>query len=266
MLKNFIDTLRELDENIDFARGTIQWQIVVFLSNKGPSSTAEIAKEIGINKKSVIDSIRKLVDKGLVEKVKYDIYNLTSEGKDLIVKLQEIQVEEPKIIEDKDYIDILNNVTHYYYFVEIVKATIVNNGKVPIGSLCSELGISKRTLFNYLDIFSSKYKYFKKINRKGVFKNRVEWIITDDGKKVAYKIPGIYKMKNNIFFRFLTKITRSTTLNSSIFKLMIIFSITAPLVFALSSSEYYRLIASIWLYFLMFFGISGLIVYVSMRF
>jgi predicted transcriptional regulator len=266
MIKNFIDILRELDENIDFARGVIQWQIVIFLSSKGPSSTAEIARGIGVNKKSVIDSVRKLVNKGIVEKVKYDIYNLSSEGKDLILKLKEIQLEDKKVEKDVVVEDILNNVTHYYYFVEIVKAAMINDGKVPISSLCNELGISKRTLINYLDIFTLKYKYFKKITKKGLLKNRNEWILTDEGRKIAYKIPGIYKMKANVFFRFLTRITKSTTLNSSLFKLMIIFSLTAPIVFSLSDSQYYRLIASIWLYFLMFFGISGLIAYLSIRF
>jgi hypothetical protein len=73
-------------------------------------------------------------------------------------------------------------------------------------------------------------------------------------------------MKVNAFLRFLTRITSSATLDSSLFKLMIIFFINSYYSFLLLHTQYYRLIASIWLYFLVFFRISGLIAYLSMRF
>lgn len=258
---NFINTLKELDESIDFAKGTYQWKIVLLLFIKGPMSTSEIAKEIGVNKKSVIDSIRKLIDKGLVERVKYDIYTLSENGKKLIEKLNNITAYQIQIDNDFTTEDILNDITHYYYFVEIVKATVLNDYKVPINSLCKELGISKRTLLNYLDIFSTKYKYFKKINKKRFLRNKVEYILTDEGRKIAYKIPGTYKLRKNVFLKILTKITLSSSLEYSIFKLLIAFSITAPIIFMFLKCPIDKIIAAIWLYFLVFFGTASILAY-----
>ncbi|MFP3202945.1 MAG: MarR family transcriptional regulator [Sulfolobus sp.] len=260
-LVNFINTLKELDESIDFAKGVYQWKIVLILFIKGPMSTSEIAKEIGVNKKSVVDSIRKLIDKGLVERVKYDIYTLSENGKKLMEKLSGITTQQIQAIDVDPAEDILNNITHYYYFVEIVKASVLNNYKVPISSLCKELGISKRTLINYLDIFSTKYKYFKKINKKGLLRNKVEYILTDEGRKIAYKIPGTYRLRKNTFLKILTKVTFSNSLEFSIFKLLIAFSITAPVVFMLSKYPEDKIIAAVWLYFLVFFGVSSVLAY-----
>ncbi|BDC17326.1 ArsR family transcriptional regulator [Acidianus sp. HS-5] len=260
-LVNFINTLKELDESIDFAKGVYQWKIVLILFIKGPMSTSEIAKEIGVNKKSVIDSIRKLIDKGLVERVKYDIYTLSENGKKLMEKLSGISTQQLQVIDLDPTEDILNNVTHYYYFVEIVKASTLNNYKVPINSLCRELGVSKRTLINYLDIFSTKYKYFKKITKKGLFRNKVEYMLTDEGKKIAYKIPGTYKLRRNTFLKILTKVTLSNSLEYSIFKILVSFSITAPLIFMLSKYPEDKIVAAIWLYFLVFFGVSSVLAY-----
>lgn len=268
MAHEFIESLRKLDENIDFARGVLQWQIVLFLAEHGPSSTSEIAKGIGVNKKAVTDSIRKLIAKGLVAKVKYDIYSLSSTGQSLVEELKVIsQKDLQQKVETKaeEEINILNNVTHYYYFVEIIKAAMLYGGKVPITSLSRELGISKKTLLNYLEIFSTKYKYFKKINKKKLFGLKVEYVITDEGKKVGYKIPGIYKVKNNVFLKILTRVTGSTSLESSIFKLMLAFASTAPLVFMLSETGIYRIVAVVWLYLLIMFSLSGAFAYILSR-
>lgn len=272
MVHEFIESLKKLDESIDFARGTLQWQIVLFLAEHGTSSTSEIAKQLGVNKKAVTDSIRKLIVKGLVTRIKYDIYSLSSIGQNLVEELKGIEKTQQKQTDlradakkTEEEISILNNITHYYYFVQIIKASMLNGGTVPISSLSRELGISKKTLINYLEVFCTKYKYFKKINKKRLFGIKTEYIITDEGKKIGYKIPGIYKMKSNIFLKFLIKITGSTSLESSIFKVMLAFTSTAPLIFVLSGTEFYKIVAAIWLYFLILFSLTGTFAYILSR-
>jgi Mn-dependent DtxR family transcriptional regulator len=282
-LEDLIETMRELDENIDFARGVLQWKIILFLSEKGPSSTSEISKGVGANKKAVIDSVRKLIDKGLVNKVKYDIYQLSQEGRTLLGKLSEFSVGQGEKkrnslngtgtdsndpipqVQVNGELDIMRNLNHYYYFVEIGKAAMINGGKVPVSALARELGISKRTVLNYLDVLSTRYKFFKKINRRGLSGLRSEWMITDDGKKVLAKIPGMHKMRNNIFLKYILKTTFSTRLDYAIFKLLIIFSIVSPIIFIFYKYPLDHLIAAIWLYFLVFYALSSVMAYLSLR-
>ncbi|MCG3110143.1 HTH-type transcriptional activator ArnR1 [Metallosphaera sp. J1] len=279
---DLMDILKELDENIDFARGEIQWKIVLFLSQRGASTISEISKGVGINKKASIDSIRKLITKGLVEKIKYDIYDLSPAGRTLLGKLLSLStVMSPtngsgvdpseKVVEVKPQdeldgeLDIMHNLNHYYYFVEIGKAAMVNDGKVPLTALSKELGVSKRTIINYLEILATRYKFFKKINKRSISGLRVEWIITEDGKKVLGKIPGIYKMRNNIFLKFILKSTVSTRLDYAIFKLLIAFSIISPVIFYFYKNPLDHIVATIWLYFLVFYVLASVMAFIGTR-
>ncbi|MCY0861593.1 MAG: MarR family transcriptional regulator [Metallosphaera prunae] len=282
---DLMDILRELDESIDFAKGEIQWKIMLFLSEKGASSISEISKGIGVNKKASIDSIRKLIAKGLVERVKYDIYDLSATGRSLLEKLSTLSyLREPlngsngnpkdissysNFVQDRNTIDgemdIMHNLNHYYYFVEIGKAAMINDGKVPVTALSKELGVSKRTIINYLEVLSVRYKFFKRINRKSVSGLKVEWLITDEGKKVLGKIPGIHKMRNNIFLKFILRSTLSTRLDYAIFKLLIIFAIISPIIFYFYKSPIDHIAATIWLYFLVFYTLSSIMAFLGTR-
>lgn len=284
MSDDLMKILRELDENIDFARGEIQWKIMFFLSERGASTVSEISKGVGVNKKASIDSIRKLIAKGLVEKVKYDIYDLSPSGRGLLTKLSSLSgINEPvngngsnsdppqKIAEIKPEeasdgeLDIMHNLNHYYYFVEIGKAAMLNDGKVPLTALSRELGVSKRTIMNYLEILSTRYKFFKRVNKRRLSGIRVEWVITEDGKKVQGKIPGIHKMKNNIFLKVILRSTVSTRLDYAIFKLLIAFSIISPVIFYFYKNPIDHIVATIWLYFLVFYVLSSIMAFIGTR-
>lgn len=284
MSDDLMKILRELDENIDFARGEIQWKIMFFLSERGASTVSEISKGVGVNKKASIDSIRKLIAKGLVEKVKYDIYDLSPSGRGLLTKLSSLSgINEPvngngsnsdppqKIAEIKPEeasdgeLDIMHNLNHYYYFVEIGKAAMLNDGKVPLTALSRELGVSKRTIMNYLEILSTRYKFFKRVNKRRLSGIRVEWVITEDGKKVLGKIPGIHKMKNNIFLKVILRSTVSTRLDYAIFKLLIAFSIISPVIFYFYKNPIDHIVATIWLYFLVFYVLSSIMAFIGTR-
>ncbi len=284
MSDDLMKILRELDENIDFARGEIQWKIMFFLSERDASTVSEISKGVGVNKKASIDSIRKLIAKGLVEKVKYDIYDLSPSGRGLLTKLSSLSgINEPvngngsnsdppqKIAEIKPEeasdgeLDIMHNLNHYYYFVEIGKAAMLNDGKVPLTALSRELGVSKRTIMNYLEILSTRYKFFKRVNKRRLSGIRVEWVITEDGKKVLGKIPGIHKMKNNIFLKVILRSTVSTRLDYAIFKLLIAFSIISPVIFYFYKNPIDHIVATIWLYFLVFYVLSSIMAFIGTR-
>ncbi len=54
MNKRVFDILRELDSLVDFSRAKLQWDILIILATKGPSSTTEISQTINTSRKSII--------------------------------------------------------------------------------------------------------------------------------------------------------------------------------------------------------------------
>ena len=79
-LREVIETLKKVDEEIDLARGSVQLNILI-LSAKAREISAYVAsKELGIPIKTATDAIQKLKRKGLLKKVKHQIYTLSDRG------------------------------------------------------------------------------------------------------------------------------------------------------------------------------------------
>jgi Mn-dependent transcriptional regulator len=259
------DVLRKLDGTIDFSSGEHQWRIVMFLHAVGPSSVAEISKSLGISKKAVIDAVRKLIQKECVEKVKYDIYTLTEKGKVLMETFNKlVNGEIPK--EDGD---LTRNPTHFYYLVEILKVAILNKGVVPLKGLARDLGVSQNTLKFYLDVFSTKYKFFKKINKRSLLRVKTVYVLSEEGKKVANKIPEIQIMKENKYLRILTSITRSSRVEIALAKLLIALDFSFLTYFIMSpriihNSTIAILVNMAWISFIAFLTITSILTLIKM--
>ncbi|BDB98954.1 MarR family transcriptional regulator [Saccharolobus caldissimus] len=262
------DTLRELDSIVDFARAKLQWDILFFINSKGPSSVSEIAEGTNNSKKAVIDAIRKLIDKELVVKVKYDVYDLSEKGKELLNKLNDLinnKTLKENIMENSDLASVNVNPAQYFYLIELLKAALINNDILPIERISRELGISRQTLKYYVDLFVNK-KIFKKINKKSLFgKIRTCYILTSEGKKIAYKIPILIKIRNNIFLKILLKTTFSLRYESALIRLMAFLSLSAPIIIYYRNVSIVHIIGIIWLYILIFTTLLSIFAYTAMR-
>jgi len=262
-LGRVLDKLRSIDDAIDFSRGELQWRIVILLSSKGPSSVAEISTSLGSSKKAVIDAVRKLIKKELVSKVKYDVYELTEQGRSVVGDLASIL--NGQLGEEREAEDPLNNPTHFYYFTEIAKASVVCNGVVPVGKLSREIGVSRTTLKFYLDLFSGKYNFFKRRKRKTLNGVKEVFVLTEEGRKFALRIPEVQRLRRNIFMRFLLNLTFSLRFESALIKLMAFFSFTSPFLIHYRYLEEVKVIQVVWLYFLLLTALMSVVAYLLMR-
>ncbi|GAA5420437.1 hypothetical protein Stok01_02400 [Sulfurisphaera tokodaii] len=263
MNHNIFDVLRELDSIVDFGRAKIQWDILLYIASKGPSSVSEIAEATNNSRKAVLDAIRKLTDKELVVKIKYDIYDLSEKGKEILNKLNDLThyTTLPKI---EDEIP-LNNSIQYFYLIEMLKASLINSDVLPVEKVSRELGISTQTLKYYIDLFAEK-GIFKKINKKTLFGHAKQcYIITSEGKKLAYRIPSLIKMKNNIFLRFLLKVTFSLRYDTALIKIMIFLALTSPIIIYYLNVPFMRYIGIVWLYVLIFFTLLSVYAYITAK-
>jgi len=265
-LDRVLNFWRNVDEKIDLSKSDIQWKIVLAMMSRGQCSTAELAKDISETKKATIDAIRKLLKKGLVTKVKFDVYSLSEAGKELVEQIRKFSTS-PLAAPNFDGEEYLNNPTHFYYFSEILKASIINGGEVPIARLAMELGVSKSTIKAYLDLFSTKYKFFKKVTRRTFLgKIRQTYMVSDQGLKYGNRIPGMFRTKNNALMKLMLKVTWSTRFETSILKLMALFTASAPLlIFFRGGGIISRAEAAVWLYSMIFFSILSVSAYLISR-
>ncbi|QGA53479.1 winged helix-turn-helix transcriptional regulator [Sulfolobus sp. E5-1-F] len=269
MSYNMFDILRELDSIVDFARAKLQWDILFFINSKGPSSVSEIAEGTSNSKKAVIDAIRKLIEKELIIKVKYDVYDLSDKGKQVLNKLNSFTSHTIPSQNDVDYnnkaLVNIENPSQNFYLLELIKISLLNNDILPVDKAYKELGISKQTLKYYLELFIKK-KIFKKVNKKNLLgKNTQCIVLTNEGRKMAYKVPSLIKIKNNLFLRLLLKMTFSISYESALVKLMVFFALSSPIIIYYDGDEPIRELGILWLYMLVFTSLLSIFAYLTMR-
>ncbi|AKA72581.1 MarR family transcriptional regulator [Saccharolobus solfataricus] len=270
MSYNVFDVLRELDSIVDFARAKLQWDILFFINSRGPSSISEIAEGTNNSKKAVIDAIRKLVEKELIIKVKYDVYDLSEKGKQVLNKLNYFTshtVSTQKGVDGDNNVlsNNADNPSQNYYLLELIKMSLLNNGTLPIDKVSRELGISKQTVKYYLELFMRK-KIFKKVNKKSLLGKSVQTVVlTSEGRKIAYKVPSLIKIRNNLFLRLLLKITFSISYESALMKLMVFFALSSPIIIYYDGDPPVRILGIVWLYMLVFTSLLSIFAYLTMR-
>ena len=159
-----IEKLREFDSLIDFSRSLIQLDIVIYLaSTNAPMSASEIAKALNQRKKPVLDALRKLELKGLIRKVKNNLYELTELGRNAIDDLMAILgIGEAKQILRKSYgkvkaRDMIKVVTPINYLHDVLVALGTSrNNELPLSELANATGISGQRLVMYLEPYADR--------------------------------------------------------------------------------------------------------------
>lgn len=86
---NTLEKLRLIDSIVDFARGHIQFSIILTTLDDGYVIPDYAAEKLKLSRKSVIDAIQKLKKKGLLYKSKSNVYTLTEKGKKFASLLME---------------------------------------------------------------------------------------------------------------------------------------------------------------------------------
>jgi len=193
-----IQLLRRIDSIIDFNRATAQLRILIALNNK-EHTVDEIMMSTGLKRKTVLDAIRKLEIKGLVEK-QGNRYRLTELGRNIYNALLNLAGGNPRNIPVKPslrttYYETYDQLLNVVYMLRVVKILgNASNKPLSLKELAKKTGVSQTTLSDHINRFvSGNLKIFERtydIKRKKAY-----YKLTDLGLKLYTTIYGRRRKK-----------------------------------------------------------------------
>ncbi len=187
-----LDVLRNIDSIIDFSRATAQLRILIALDNE-PLTIDEIVEKTGLRRKTVLDALRKLEIKGIVER-RNGKFILTSRGKSIYSSLKSIVFGSPNVGSNMDYLDskpiIYDLYTDLLSVVYMLMVLKLLGGKkehrCSLSKLASKLGVTEVTLENHLRRFMNpKFNLFRRVETNS---KDVVYELTDVGLKLYHKL------------------------------------------------------------------------------
>ncbi|BEP18207.1 HTH-type transcriptional activator ArnR [Pyrofollis japonicus] len=221
MLIERIDSIRELDSVIDLARGWLQIRILILLG-AGEATVDSLMTRLSQPRKTILDALRKMRQKGLVEDNK-GYYRLTEKGQRLfriILGLNSNGLNSPSTVRCRSTTDgatpydIIAKTTRYLYLYEALMALGSSPSmELSIETLSSILRLSPRQLDDYLSVYANgALKILKRsIKQCGVLRKRtcVYYRLNNNGLKILHKLPEYTRIKRSLSNRILVKITRT---------------------------------------------------------
>ena len=210
-IKAKLSILRDLDHKVDFARSTLQLQILfALLVSSKPLTPTEISRLLEVRRKAVLDALRKLEIKKLVKKtgsvgMEY-LYELGEEGRDYADKLMSIlgingSTIKSEISSAMDSIReaLLRRIveSHHIYNAIVMLANSENN-MLKLSKLAELMGLSTERAKSYLDLFSRPpYRVFRRVRVNGELYYKLE----DKGLYIYKRTPVYCKTKNSFIYR-----------------------------------------------------------------
>lgn len=191
----FIEVLRRLDQEIDFARGSLQLSIVLELGKNGNGLTIkDLSKRLNERNKAVADALRKMMLKNLVVKVRngggYEVYTLTEKGRrfydDLYVVLKgdggSRYVESSRGYDINPHEFSIELMKKDYIVDAIIAIATSKKGILPLRDIADAMGLSKQRAQAYIEMYSNRespIKLFKRIDIELTkLENRKEKLLT----------------------------------------------------------------------------------------
>ncbi|MCD6301315.1 MAG: hypothetical protein J7L82_04515 [Staphylothermus sp.] len=182
-----IQLLRRIDSIIDFNRATAQLRILIALNNE-ERTIDEIVMSTGLKRKTVLDAVRKLEIKGLVEK-QGNRCKLTELGRNIYNALLNVAGEDPKNIPAKPslrttYYEIYDQLLNVVYMLRAVQILgDAGNKPLSLKELAKKINVSQATLNDHISKFvSGNVKIFEKIY--DIERNRACLRLTELGLKI----------------------------------------------------------------------------------
>ncbi len=211
-----INMLREIDSVIDLARGWLQIRLLVAIGENGVR-VDELSAMLGQPRKAILDALRKMKIKGLVEESK-GYYRLTERGLNLYRMLIGVAAQSFKTTQTNashvSIYDVISSLTrHIYLYETLVALGSSPNYEMTLEELASIVRISPRQLDEYLSVYSNgSLKLLERsLKRCGVLRNRtcVYYRIGRDGRKILYRLPEYMRVKRSWATRILVRLTRA---------------------------------------------------------
>ncbi|RLE90523.1 MAG: hypothetical protein DRN04_14875 [Thermoprotei archaeon] len=233
-----LEILRSLDSIIDFAKSTIQLEILLYLGlKKGYASASEIAIDLGLKFKSVYDALTKLARKGLIEK-KGGGYLITKDGREFVRNLCMLVSGNTSLrgnVEELRNLRVMveNFVTANYLYDIILALGCAKNHEASLDKLSKLIGISKARLKSYIELFvdnkSKSLRLFEKVikyeSKIPIIpfvkrKKKIYYRLTEQGLKELKRLYEYRRYNRNIYLKLLFRITFSLSKSEAYKKLI----------------------------------------------
>jgi len=232
-----LELLRELDSEIDFARGVLQLRILIEVSKVSSGlSVKEISSRIGQRYRAVVDALRKLEAKGLVVRDGAEgspIFKLSEKGYEFYKKLEYISshrvqpvfgVLQAKV-KPQDF--ALDAARMSYVQDALVAVGTSRRGEATLKTIAQAMGLSIQRAQSYIEQYSSKdspLRLFKPVVRlngeegrlirlaKSLLKRfglklnsegKTVYTLTDEGWTAFYRLPVYMKYSNSLGVKIL---------------------------------------------------------------
>ena len=248
LLSGGIELLRELDSMLDFAKSTIQLELILYMGSKPKGIRArEAALALGIRTKSVYDALTKLISKGLVLRQHDGTYVLTEEGERFVRKvlklLGEGQRKSTGVSPDsaisvgysrQAHLDVSKNLLTYKYIYDtLLILGLTERKEMPLNELAKRLGVTPATLSSYLDIATSKHGRLgflrKVLKSRGDGKMDICYRLTEAGLQELSRFAEYRRIKNSKVLKTLLKVTGSYNVWGAFTKLSMMLSLSTAL-------------------------------------
>lgn len=224
-----IELIKELDTVLDFAKSTVQLEIILYLSNSRRDLTArEIAQALNMKIKTVYDALNKLISKELVERTSEGGYKLTPLGKEFIEKLL-------KIISDNEsrglqqaslgvngFNAVVRNLVTFKYVHDVMLIlALTDSDKIDVRRLAKILKTSEQTLSEHLELFCKKEGGLGLL-KKSVGSDTTYYSLTELGRQEVSKFVSYRRLRNNKLLHALMKVTRSLTPKQAVLRIALV--------------------------------------------
>lgn len=238
-----IEVLRKLDQEIDFARGSLQLSIVLELGKSSEGLTVkELSTRLNERSKAIADALRKMMLKDLVIKTRnggsYEVYILSDKGRRFYNDLQRLTkgngssrcIENAKGFNINPHELSIELMKKDYIVDAIIAIATSKKGILSLKDIAEAMGLSRQRAQTYLDMYSSRespIKLFKKIDAELMKLNKKEntslvsklpiikvwrrtenqlYRLTEDGIATFHRLSFYTKYKNSRTARILQKI------------------------------------------------------------
>ena len=211
-----IHTLRDLDNKIDFARSTIQLQIIfALIMSRKPLTPTRISEIIEERRKAVLDALRKLELKGIVARAGTlggeTLYTLSESGKEYADKLLAVLGVSGNLKANFDRNEVSNRtviikrLTEAQYLYNAIVFLANSPGmKLDLKKLSELMGLSQDRAKSYLDVFSRPpIRIFRRVGRRG---EGVHYKLEEEGLAVYKRTPAYQLIKNSVLERTRVKL------------------------------------------------------------
>ncbi len=248
-LEERLELLRRVDSYVDLSRGWLQLRLLVELGRRGGEATvSELAAALGVERKAVLDSLRKMRQKRLVAQGKRGPA-LTERGMDLYRSLVHVVAGKarPQPGEaargESDVYSLVASLTRHHYLYEALTALAYAPGHMlPLAALASLARLSQRQMDEYLQVYTRGaprllHRLVKEQRLGPLRRQMVYYKLTREGEKLLHRLPDYAWTRRSRAARIIAAVARTLHPRIALKRLMVLISLGSAAAMALVAAE-----------------------------